>query len=94
MAVRRGGERSRGGRQGRRRSDGQPEGADNAVHGLVLPAHRAAACGEKAQSTQLRETGALASLLGLLCGTEMRLLRLFPIQSVKGDSNKHAFKDL
>lgn len=32
---------------GRRGSDGQPEGADDAVHGLVLPPHGAAACGEK-----------------------------------------------
>ena len=30
-----------------RRSNGQSEGADNAVHGLVLPSHSAAPCGRK-----------------------------------------------
>lgn len=29
--------------EGRQASDGQPEGADDAVHGLVLPPHGAAA---------------------------------------------------
>lgn len=31
-------------------SDGQSEGADNAVHGLVLPPHGAAPCGQGGNS--------------------------------------------
>lgn len=43
------GEKGRGGRRkvrgGAGLSDRQSEGADNAVHGLVLPSHGAAPCG-------------------------------------------------
>lgn len=39
------GEQSGHGQGQGQRSDGQPEGADDAVHGLVLPSHCAAPCG-------------------------------------------------
>lgn len=52
------GERRRAQAEGQRASDGQPEGADDAVHGLVLPPHGAAACGEKARSSARGAGGA------------------------------------
>ena len=63
------GEKGRGGRRKVRGraglSDGQSEGADDAVHGLVLPSHGAAPCGGKEVGrTQHREESGLPSSQG------------------------------
>lgn len=54
------GEKGRGGRRkvrgGAGLSDGQSEGADDAVHGLVLPSHGAAPCGGKEGHTENRKS--------------------------------------
>ena len=56
-----------------RGSDGQPEGANDAVHGLILPPHSAAACGEEGTaSLNSGRRGSLVWLVTFLHGTQIK----------------------
>ena len=80
-------ERGRAGRL----SDGQAEGADDAVHGLVLPSHGAAPCGGKeACCPENRKSRAFRVLrirpnaqYATLCSQQRRVARLSSIKRFK-----------
>ena len=72
-------------------SDGQSKGADNAVHGLVLPSHSAAPCrGKEACRPENRKSRAFRVLrirpnaqYSTLCSQQRRSARLSSIKRFK-----------
>lgn len=77
-----------------RRSDGESEGADDAVHGLVLPSHRAAPCGEgRLGSFGCPPGQAEHSSTYLRAAHKAGWAASFSEKVFKGDASQHALKD-